>query len=174
MPLENIDDLFPPKPGELPATEDVTVGEKPLGLGLPKEIFGMKCPECATGTMQLRPSKFGYFYGCSEFPVCRASHGAKPDGSPLGTPGDKETKRARIFAHKVFDRLWKEEDGHKPLMNRAEAYAWMQDTLNLSRGEAHIGRFSKEQCNALVEAVRTKVPSVLNAWDKLMQDDDPF
>jgi ssDNA-binding Zn-finger/Zn-ribbon topoisomerase 1 len=94
--------------------------------------------------MSLKESRFGPFYGCNRFPQCRATHGAHPDGRPLGIPANKETKQARIRAHDAFDRLWK---GGR--MTRAQAYGWMQRAMDLSKDEAHIGRFSIEQCEAL-------------------------
>lgn len=101
------------------------------------------CPECGE-PMLLRNSKYGLFYGCSTFPQCKATHGAHKDGRPLGTPADKKTKQARIRAHDVFDELWK--DKH---MSRSEAYEWMQDAMGLSEDEAHIGKFTEEQCDEL-------------------------
>lgn len=105
------------------------------------------CPECGSA-MLLRSSKFGLFYGCIEYPKCRAAHGAHPDGTPLGTPADKETKMARIRAHEVFDAIWKRRH-----MSRSEAYAWMQRTMGLSDADAHIGKFTIDQCEELAELV---------------------
>jgi ssDNA-binding Zn-finger/Zn-ribbon topoisomerase 1 len=101
------------------------------------------CPECGE-FMILRESKYGLFYGCTGFPECVAAHGAHKDGRPLGTPADKKTKQARIRAHDVFDQLWK--DRH---MSRNAAYEWMQDAMGLSEDEAHIGKFTEEQCDEL-------------------------
>lgn len=57
--------------------------------------------------MMLRNSRYGLFWGCSRFPECRSTHGAHPDGRPLGKPATAEVKQARIAAHAAFDRLWK-------------------------------------------------------------------
>jgi len=100
----------------------------------------LKCPECSA-PMRLRPSKYGLFYGCSRYPLCSSAHGAHPDGSPLGIPADKKTKEARIRAHGFFDTLWKEE-----YMSRGDAYKWMQKKMNLEEDDAHIGKFTFEQC----------------------------
>lgn len=48
-----------------------------------KESPTLPCSECS-GSMTLRNSRYGFFYGCSRFPDCRATHGAHPDGQPLG------------------------------------------------------------------------------------------
>lgn len=94
--------------------------------------------------MVLRQSKYGLFYGCVEFPNCKAAHGAHPDGKPLGTPADQATKKARIRAHDSFDQLWK--DKH---MTRGEAYVWMQEAMDMTEDEAHIGKFTSDQCDEL-------------------------
>lgn len=106
-------------------------------------VLDHPCPECG-GSMVLRQSKYGLFYGCGGYPKCRATHGAHKDGRPLGIPADKKTKQARIRAHAVFDQLWKEDH-----MSRSEAYSWMQDAMGLTEDEAHIGRFTEEQCDEL-------------------------
>ncbi len=110
----------------------------PLGT-----VLDHPCPECGK-PMVLRDSKYGLFYGCTGFPDCKASHGAHKDGKPLGTPADKETKKARIRAHDAFDQLWK--DKH---MSRGEAYVWMQEAMDMTPAEAHIGNFTIEQCDEL-------------------------
>lgn len=174
MPLsdEILHRLFHPAPKE--AVEDVTLSGPQVGLGFPGEIFDLVCPECPTGKMQLRHSKFGLFYGCSAYPTCKASHGAHKDGRPMGIPGDKATRVARKFVHTVFDRLWKDEPGHPRVMTRQEAYEWVQKTLGLHEAEAHIGRFTEEQCRTLVAAVKKQYPVVLNAWDLISADEDLF
>lgn len=165
--------IFPPKPGELPAVETVTMGEEPLGLGFPGERFDLACPE-GPHLMRLKMSKHGIFYGCENYPECQASHGAYPDGRPMGIPGDKATKKARVIAHRIFDRLWKREEGREPRMTRTQAYAWMQRQLKLTSDEAHLGRFTSEQCQQLIEAVKEKYPGCMTAWDRLTRDRDDF
>lgn len=118
-------------------------------------VLSHPCPLCS-GPMVLRGSRYGLFYGCVNFPVCRSTHGAHPDGRPLGIPGDAETKAWRIRAHEAFDRLW--QGGG---MRRGQAYAWMRRTLGLSKHEAHIGRFDPDRCRALIAAVERKLTSEL-------------
>jgi hypothetical protein len=109
----------------------------------------LACPECGC-PMALRPSRFGPFYGCTAWRQtgCRGSHGAHPDGRPLGIPADAATKAARIRAHESFDRLWQ-----YGAMKRGAAYRWMRETLGLTKEQAHIGRFTIAQCDVLVAAV---------------------
>lgn len=109
----------------------------------------LTCPEPGCGAaMQLRPSRFGLFYGCVRFPTCRGTHGAHPDGRPLGVPASTETKQARIRAHEAFDRLWR-----SGRMDRRSAYHWMQQVMGLTSAEAHIGRFDRDQCEQLIVKV---------------------
>jgi len=122
-------------------------GIDPLPIGT---VLDHPCPECGE-PMILRDSKYGLFYGCTAFPQCKASHGAhKKTGQPLGIPADKMTKKARIEAHDAFDQLWKGKH-----MARGEAYQWMQEAMEMTEEEAHIGRFGADQCEELVHKVET-------------------
>jgi ssDNA-binding Zn-finger/Zn-ribbon topoisomerase 1 len=114
------------------------------------------CPECGAEMVLRKTSKYTYpdgsprpFYGCSRFPVCRGTHGAHPDGRPLGIPGNEEVKKARNLAHAAFDPLWK--DGH---MGRKEAYAWLSEEMGIEF--AHIGAMDEEQCKKVIELCKWK------------------
>jgi ssDNA-binding Zn-finger/Zn-ribbon topoisomerase 1 len=119
----------------------------------PGERTDLKCPEpgCA-GRLVLKESKYGLFYGCEFWPIdrCPGSHGAHPDGAPLGEPADQATKKARMRAHDAFDRLWK---GRGAPMSRTEAYEWVQEAMGMTSEEAHIGRFSLEECDGLIASL---------------------
>lgn len=65
---------------------------------------------------------------------------------PLGYMATKETHKARIGAHDIFDSLWK---GENAIMTRSEAYNKLAEWMDISRELAHIGMFSKDQCNEL-------------------------
>jgi ssDNA-binding Zn-finger/Zn-ribbon topoisomerase 1 len=121
----------------------------------PEARDDLVCAECGA-RMVLRKSKFGPFYGCTKFPECRGAHGAHQTGKPKGKPGDTATKKARIEAHTLFDRIWKE----KLVKNRGAAYKWMQKALKLPKSQAHIGEFSEEQCRQLMKAVYEAFPKV--------------
>lgn len=97
--------------------------------------------------MQLRESKYGPFYGCSGWPECSGTHGAHPDGSPLGIPADKATREARIRAHRAFDLLWRRGS----TSGRRRAYRALMRLMGISKAGAHIGRFTMEQCETLIE-----------------------
>lgn len=99
------------------------------------------CAECSSPMVQ-RESKYGKFYGCSRFPLCKATHGAHPDGRPLGIPADKKTKAARIRAHAEFDAFWMEQG-----WTRGRAYGWL-----VKHGPApHIAEMTEEDCEKLIE-----------------------
>ena len=109
------------------------------------------CADCGA-PMQLRSSRYGPFYGCTRFPECDGTHGAHPDGAPLGQPADHHTRRARIQAHEAFDDLWK-----AGRMKRRTAYHWMQRAMHLPPERAHIGRFTAGQCYRLIRLVRQEL-----------------
>lgn len=152
--------------------EDVSFDSCPIGLGLPGERFDLKCPEC-NGDLRLRRSKHGVFYGCENWTSgCKGSHGAHPDGRPLGSPANAATKKARMQAHRLFDRLWQPYGKTPAKMSRAQAYTWLCKAMQLSNYEAHIGRFDIAQCQQLIEAVKQRFPWTKTAWDRLLDDDE--
>jgi hypothetical protein len=138
-------------------------------LPWPGERMDLLCPEKGCdGRLVLRSSKHGLFYGCSRYPTCKGSHGAHPDGAPLGTPADGETKKARIRAHAFFDRIWKD---HAIGKSRDEAYAWLAKTLGVPLGKAHISMMGKDDCEILVEVIKAHFPQLVTVWDRLDADD---
>ncbi len=136
--------------GEYP-TRKVTLDSRELIEAI------MPCaePGC-TGIMSLRDSRYGLFYGCQFYPKCECTHGAHPDGTPLGRPATKETKKARIEAHAWFDKLWKRPEGK---MDRSSAYRWMIEAMGLTSDTAHIGRFTTEDCQNLTAKVQAYLES---------------
>lgn len=101
--------------------------------------------------MRLKKKSESVFYCCVEYPKCRGTHGAHKDGTPLGVPADKETRKARMKAHKKFDALWRFGK-----MSRVRAYEWMQKAMALDKEKAHIGLFSIEQCEQLIELLEER------------------
>lgn len=117
-----------------------------MKLNLPDGKF--KCPECGQPMVLRKSVKFpAPFYGCSQFPKCRGSHGCHPDGTPLGFPANKETKEWRKRAHEVFDVLWKSEDLR---LSRNSAYKLISKKLGLA--EVHIGGADIELCKRIIAA----------------------
>lgn len=95
----------------------------------------------------LRSLKYPYFWGCSRFPECRGTHGAHPDGRPLGVPANKETREWRIKAHASFDTLWK---CSQITMTRKKAYKLLGEKLR--KGEVHIEESSIAECQEIIRA----------------------
>lgn len=124
-----------------------------------REREGVKCGECGA-PMKLRWSnKYRrHFYGCSRYPDCSGVHGAHPDGRPLGIPGDRATKDARIEAHTAFDRLWK-----SGALSRTAAYQWLRRAMALSRSKCHIGAFDVRQCDQVVQLVNAYLGPPIDA-----------
>jgi hypothetical protein len=89
------------------------------------------------------------FFGCSRYPACTASHGAHPDGTPLGTPADADTKAARIKAHQHVDKLW---NGDRK--QRGKVYKLVGTILGVAPQDAHIGKLSAVQCHMLIEKLQ--------------------
>lgn len=113
----------------------------------------LSCPDCGSH-MRLMGSMWGVNWHCTS-PGCKTTHGAHPDGRPLGSPADAGTRRARARAHDAFDRLWKHG-----LMNRTQAYSWMSRVLGISKQEAHIGSLDAASCERLCGAMRSEFPEL--------------
>jgi len=56
-----------------------------------------------------------------------------------------ELREARRRAHRAFDAIWM-----SGLTTRTRAYAWLQKIMHLKKREAHIARFTREQCEQLI------------------------
>jgi hypothetical protein len=85
------------------------------------------------------------YYLCA----CGAYCGAHPGTCrPLGRPANRDTRKARIRAHKVFDRLWK-----GGLMGREAAYAWLADRVGVARFNCHIGLFDRSTADRVTRIV---------------------
>ena len=139
----------------------------------PAAVHDLKCGDCGEPMVCRANQKTGSpFYGCSTFPGCRGTLGALPDGRPIGVPGDKATRKARIEAHRYFDMIWRAEEGKEPRMTRNQAYAWMRRKMKLSESEAHFGKFSQSQCEECVRLIKLDFPGVRTMWDRLSETDD--
>lgn len=108
----------------------------------------LQCPECGSPRMELVGEPGKRYYRCTAFPECQCKHGSHADGTPLGIPGDRATRRARVRAHHVFDSLWK-----TGRMTRNQAYGVLQKIMKMNRKEAHIGKFNLEQCEKMIREI---------------------
>lgn len=110
-------------------------------------IDPIDCPECGA-PMRLRESKRlkKTFFGCSRWPLCDGTHGAHPNGEPLGIPANAETKAARTRAHHAFEKV-------ESIAGRKAAYKWLATVLKIERKDAHIGMFDLAMCERTIGAV---------------------
>jgi ssDNA-binding Zn-finger/Zn-ribbon topoisomerase 1 len=128
----------------------------------PEARCGLLCPECGA-RMRLRSSRFGPFYSCEKFPECKGSHGAHPDGTPLGTPANKETKEWRMKAHDAFDSIWKTA-GVKNA--RKKAYAFLAEQMDMLISDCHIGSFTQDECRTVIELCQDK-----SFWHRMLKEE---
>jgi ssDNA-binding Zn-finger/Zn-ribbon topoisomerase 1 len=111
------------------------------------EAKPIDCPECGA-PMLLRRGEFRLFFGCTRWPLCDGTHGAHPDGTPLGVPGNAETKAARRKAHDALAKI-------ERMIGKRAAYKWLATVLHLDKDACHIGMFDKEMCAKVEGAVAT-------------------
>lgn len=122
----------------------------------------VNCGECGS-PMKLRRSKeFTYpetglprlYYSCSRFPQCRGTVRANADGSPIGTPANRETKDARSAAYLALEdfrrgRGW----------NRSGTLSWLSKRLRIERGGCQVSNFDLPTCKkvlSIVEAAKER------------------
>lgn len=127
------------------------------------------CPVCKT-PMRLRLSRAldneglpRRIWACTTI-GCDVVHGTHPDGSPLGVPGDRDTRRARQRAHHEFDRYWRARN-----LTRTAAYRMLQQLLGLSEEAAHIAKLDRLQCLTLIVRIRRLEESATRKLHELQQ-----
>lgn len=112
----------------------------------------MNCPECNAKMVLRVTSKFltrdkqpRKFYGCSRYPECKATHGAHPNGQPLGIPATPEVKELRMKAHRLLETKfgeWKTISGKQ----KEVMYLWLKQNTQ----SGHIGKMGKEELLDLI------------------------
>ena len=89
-------------------------------------------------------SSYGMIYFCK---ACNAWVGVhKGSTTPLGTLANAELRSYRRKAHGNFDRIWR-----RRWMTRRKAYAWLAEQMGLTCEETHIGMFTIEQCQNVID-----------------------
>lgn len=92
-------------------------------------------------------------------PRCHDRVSINREGKPSGTLADADTRKARMWAHKVFDELW--QGGY---MKRKGAYLWLAIELDLPYGvEAHIGNADLAMCSKIIELAEKQLQEFQDA-----------
>ena len=112
-----------------------------------------KCPYCGAHAY-MRPASVvhgekardEYLYVCSRYPKCDAYVTAhRRTCQPMGVLADSSLRRKRMLAHRAFDQLWR-----GGVMQKWQAYIWMQAKFGLNHDQAHIANFSEYMCDELI------------------------
>lgn len=133
----------------------------------------MLCPYCNNQADFISSKEFyGTDYGTNLY-VCRpcdarvGTHGRSE--KPLGTMANTRLRELRMQCHKYFDRKWKLGE-----MSRSKAYEWLQNAMNLTAKEAHIGMFNELQCEELLQILNINEErldmSLMDAAAKILAD----
>lgn len=121
----------------------------------------IRCGECGS-KMRLRESKFGVFWGCTKYPVCRGTASAhKETGKPMGRPADQETRRWRSCVHAAFDPLWRNGG-----WTRKQAYLWLAKEMGKTLHDCHFALFTREECQKAVDLINAKGKTLIEGWEE--------
>jgi hypothetical protein len=93
---------------------------------------------------------YGLFYHCAKDKAWVGVHKNSPQHAPKGTLANAELRRWRQNAHNLFDVCW--QSGK---VTRKKAYVLLQNLMDMTPDEAHIGLFDIEQCKKLVTIIRS-------------------
>lgn len=117
------------------------------------KLSNLPCPICGKMMLLRKDGKFshGKWFACSDFPACKGCHSAHKNGTPMGIPADPETRQWRRKTHSLFDQLWQTKK-----LSRKDAYAWLAQTLDLTREQCHIGSFDIETCKKAISALENR------------------
>ena len=129
--------------------EDIQIGTrfiKNARILPPQERVPCPEPGCSSTLSRRWSEKLSRFYYMCDDPGCDGSVGCTPGGEIHGVPGDSKVKKARIEAHAVFDRLWKE--GH---FTRGSAYAEVGSKMGIN--PLHMGDLDAAQCREVIKIV---------------------
>lgn len=104
-----------------------------------------------SGRFRLKNGDRKPFYRCYKFPNCSGTHGAHPNGAPMGIPGDRNTRKIRRRVHAVLNLAfpWSEP------RERERTYSWLKD-----HGFGHIGSMSAEECELVIDVFREEFPTL--------------
>jgi len=103
-----------------------------------------------SGRFRYRNGDRRLFYRCYRFPECDGTHGAHPNGAPLGKPANKETRALRREVHAELDKRfpWKSKTG------RIKTGAWLRRN---GFGDGHVAYMDAEACKSALKILRDDV-----------------
>lgn len=117
----------------------------------------LACPECGSPMEIVFSNRFRYrngtpriFYRCYKHPECKGSHGAHPNGAPLGKPANKETRDLRRKLHEQLDKKfpWKFKRG------RIQTGSWLKKN---NFGDGHVAHMNADECRSALQILRDDV-----------------
>jgi hypothetical protein len=125
--------------------------EREDGGVMARTYIAVICPYCGekadlVDSKEVYGKSYGLIWLCRPCDAYVGTHRNSADHMPLGNLANKELREARKEAHKVFDRLWKQEGA-----TRNQAYSVLAALLNIPKKKAHIGMFSLHQCQKLMK-----------------------
>ena len=102
--------------------------------------------------------KHPFAYICDGFfespQACRGSVGVHPNGKPLGTIPDENTKVLRRKLHAIVDPLWQNQAYAPRKKARGKVYAYLRSIMGMTAEECHIGNFDADTCLRAMKEIR--------------------
>lgn len=93
-----------------------------------------------------RSGRYHKYYRCENYPTCRGTHRAHPDGSPVGTPATEAVRKRRHELHNLANQIW----SYEVKTERREMYEWLKKNTR----SGHIGKMGEEELNDLEEKLK--------------------
>ena len=125
-------------------------------MGKDEAMKSPKCPYCQkeavlTDSRVIYGKSYGLIWLCSPCKAWVGTHKNSPTHKPLGSLAKEELRVLRMKAHHSFDSLWK-----KWGITRREAYVYLQNLMDMTPEQAHIGRFNEHECQKLLKLLKEK------------------
>lgn len=109
-------------------------------------IHEMRCGICGSQRVELRHSRYGYYYRC---PECGAMVGChRGTKKPMGMTMDDEGRRLRKECHQMFDELWTTSK------ERSERYRTLASMMNIRPSQCHFAKMTKRQLIQARDCIR--------------------
>lgn len=115
------------------------------------------CPSCGIPMVLKQTTKYKYkngnsrkFYGCQNWPNCDCTHGAHPDGRPMGFPVTKEVRELRQLVHRQLEERWGEWRTMHP-KRKKKMYDWLKKHTK----SGHIGKMGKQELLDLLDKINS-------------------